>query len=267
MFSVFSSSVRANCLQSVASYKLFKERNNDIGHLLAVGQNSETFLCGTISPESNVRVQDDDANSGNGIEMGTGKTRADNKKTIREAQICDGRLLGGGDGCLEITTSIESSPSHRHNLIDSSSSSGSTSLTKADASVRPGKSKFLQEFYGHSRLHHISTWRNDVRAYVEKLQLDTPTVFPGRDRLRKIHGGRVCRSEDASLPVQRNGTGRRHTVMHVDMDCFFVSVSLLRRPELRGGAVFGHCCSCCYRVIFSITICATFCLKMKMRDF
>lgn len=47
----------------------------------------------------------------------------------------------------------------------------------------------ISEYYSHSRLHHISTWRSEFSEYVSSLQYRTQatggTNFPGRERLRR----------------------------------------------------------------------------------
>uniref|UniRef100_A0A4W5QGW9 DNA repair protein REV1 n=1 Tax=Hucho hucho TaxID=62062 RepID=A0A4W5QGW9_9TELE len=65
----------------------------------------------------------------------------------------------------------------------------------------------ISEFYSHSRLHHISTWRSEFSEYVNMLQsrrrATGGTTFPGRDRLRRQ------RREGKSVAVTSNrGPGR-----------------------------------------------------------
>ena len=86
--------------------------------------------------------------------------------------------------------------------------------------------KFLSEFFSNSRLHHISTWGAEYKAYVSRLQAEGATDFPGRDRLRAVVAQRESGPAAPGRPPR--------VVMHVDMDCFFVSVGLRKRPDLIG---------------------------------
>jgi DNA repair protein REV1 len=83
---------------------------------------------------------------------------------------------------------------------------------------------FLSEFYSHSRLHHISTMGALFKQYVAQLREMSDGRFPGQERLREW-GTRNNNSH--------NFSGGR-VIMHIDMDCFFVSVGLRDRPHLRG---------------------------------
>lgn len=123
------------------------------------------------------------------------------------------------------------------------SSSSSSSTLKVRSPAKAGDSKFLSEFYSHSRLHHISTWGAEFRAYVCKLQKEGSGHYPGRDRLRVFHeerveaaggvgGGGGSVREGGVESLKRGKLAR--VIMHVDMDCFFVSVGLLSHPELKG---------------------------------
>ena len=79
---------------------------------------------------------------------------------------------------------------------------------------------FVTQFYSYSRLHHLSTWASELKDYVslavEQKADDAPLVLPVAGSLR----------------------GRRQTaVVHIDLDCFFVSVSIRDLPELKGKPV------------------------------
>lgn len=91
-----------------------------------------------------------------------------------------------------------------------------------------GDPKFLEEFYSRSRLHHISTASIKMREYVEQLRSSSNGSFEGRERL-KAH-----LQESTSRQLYE---AQDTVIMHVDMDCFFVSVGLRFRPELRGTPV------------------------------
>lgn len=71
---------------------------------------------------------------------------------------------------------------------------------------------FVQNFYKSSRLHHLSTWREALKQFAKELM---------EHKQSDIHS-----TESAS-----------QWIMHIDMDCFFVSVSARNRPDLEGKPV------------------------------
>jgi len=84
--------------------------------------------------------------------------------------------------------------------------------------------RFLGEFYQNSRLHHISTMGANSKDYVNKLREKHNGPFPARDKLEHLR--------NTATDSQSNSV-----IMHIDMDCFFVSVGLRKRPDLVGKPV------------------------------
>lgn len=116
-----------------------------------------------------------------------------------------------------------------HSVHDAGLSSSVQERKESEAHrFKPGDTKFLQEFYGRSRLHHISTASLKLRDYVSKLRSTGSQSVEALDRLKN----------HLKLQSPRKRTIPQGTVlMHVDMDCFFVSVGLRSRPHLKGQPV------------------------------
>ena len=72
-------------------------------------------------------------------------------------------------------------------------------------------SNFVDEFYSNSRLHHLSTSVSELRFLVSKLQHRYHPMY---------------------TPMNRPITNA--LIVHIDIDCFFVSISLKSKPHLRG---------------------------------
>lgn len=85
---------------------------------------------------------------------------------------------------------------------------------------------FLSEFYNNSRLHHISTLGATFKQHISDLREKHSGHFPARDTLLQEI---TCREE--------YGEKSPSFIMHIDMDCFFVSVGLRSRPDLIGHPV------------------------------
>ena len=103
---------------------------------------------------------------------------------------------------------------------DSAVEHNPTSLRRKTKSYSPSKgAEFVNEFFTHSRLHYLSTWSTELKQFTAKM------VNRIRPRYPKLHPSRSLRACD------------QRAVVHIDLDCFFVSVSIRDKPHLKGKPV------------------------------
>lgn len=121
----------------------------------------------------------------------------------------------------------------------------------AHTSIAPD---FIEDFYKNSRLHHLSTWKAELKGLVAEAQeraenaaLDgVPDDGGGAassgarttsvDELSMKGAGFILRSPSRAKGKQKAEEVER-VIMHCDFDCFFVSAGLVSRPQLRGKPV------------------------------
>ena len=70
---------------------------------------------------------------------------------------------------------------------------------------------FINQYYRESRLHHLSTWKADLKAQLQ---------------------ARAQEKSSSQKAQQKRVPGARRYVMHVDFDSFFAAVSLRKNPHL-----------------------------------
>ncbi|KAI7342755.1 DNA repair protein [Hortaea werneckii] len=71
---------------------------------------------------------------------------------------------------------------------------------------------FLEQYYRESRLHHLSTWKADLKSQLQALAAEKTSSQ--KSKLKKL-------------------PGQRRYIMHVDFDSFFAAVSLKKNPQHR----------------------------------
>ncbi|KAJ9118207.1 hypothetical protein QFC22_004113 [Naganishia vaughanmartiniae] len=111
---------------------------------------------------------------------------------------------------------------------------------------------FLEGYYQNSRLHHLSSWKAELKLLVAQAQSAAEsseiihTLAPGAvpvpanelsftdSTLPKAH----TRPTTTTIGQGRSNNGNfEKSIFHVDFDAFFVSCGLATRPELRGKPV------------------------------
>ncbi|KAJ1309400.1 hypothetical protein OPQ81_006177 [Rhizoctonia solani] len=94
---------------------------------------------------------------------------------------------------------------------------------------------FIKGYHQHSRLHHLSKWKSELRTLVAKAQEDAELLFSSGE------SGVVPNQANMELEVVSRGKGKgratERVIMHCDFDSFFVSAGLVTRPELKGRPV------------------------------
>ncbi|KAK1222899.1 deoxycytidyl transferase [Marasmius sp. AFHP31] len=120
----------------------------------------------------------------------------------------------------------------------------------AHTSVAPD---FIEGYYRNSRLHHLSTWKAELKHLLKEAQerAERGDGFSNSGDAGKVDAEDVAEAgvsmrgaefvlRSPSKPGRDKGkakatpAGEERVIMHCDFDSFFVSAGLIKRPELKG---------------------------------
>lgn len=105
---------------------------------------------------------------------------------------------------------------------------------KRNTAERGNEGGFIDGYYQNSRLHHLSTWKAELKVLVAAAQKQSEENAMSRPSHTSVEPYSLSTAQlpRSAAPVS-SGPGDK-VIFHVDFDCFFVSCGLATRPHLRG---------------------------------
>lgn len=87
--------------------------------------------------------------------------------------------------------------------------------------------QFIKKFYQQSRLHFIGTWRMHYQEIAAEKARNKMLLKKGASKSQNTQSSVSSQEAD-----ERGRAKKERSIIHVDMDCFFVSVLIRDRPDL-----------------------------------
>ncbi|KAK4685217.1 DNA repair protein REV1, partial [Tremellales sp. Uapishka_1] len=97
---------------------------------------------------------------------------------------------------------------------------------------RGNEGGFIDGYYQNSRLHHLSTWKAELKVLVSSAQAQSESLSLSKPSVSTLS---LSTSVLPKAQPLRDGIGAKEKhIFHVDFDAFFVSCGLATRPHLKG---------------------------------
>lgn len=151
------------------------------------------------------------------------------KQIIPNMSSSDGQNNKSSSSLVSVKEQIYKPEDSQEVLKNSTIPSTSKSITHSIKTA--SEAGFLSEFYNNSRLHHISTMGTMFKQYINDLREKSKAEFSGIEKLRRW---KETFKQITTDPTGDDIVSYENIIMHIDMDCFFVSVGLRKRPDLKG---------------------------------
>ncbi|KAK2020226.1 impB/mucB/samB family protein [Colletotrichum eremochloae] len=107
---------------------------------------------------------------------------------------------------------VEKEPKRENKLPENMTSEEHNAVLLSDPKIWKSSTAnpdFLKQFYSESRLHHLSTWKAELKSRMQKF----------------------AKEKGASPKAIKRKPGSRRYIIHVDFDSFFCAVSLKKNPQ------------------------------------
>ena len=146
-----------------------------------------------------------------------------NSPTHRSRGATSEDLVGALDGSTEMLEPVEQAATKTFGQSSSkkapTTAEEHNALLLADPKIWKStvvNPDFLKQYYEESRLHHLSTWKAELKARLQALAKE---------------------KNDPQKARRKRPSGSRRYILHVDFDSFFAAVSLRSHPDLQDAPV------------------------------
>ncbi|KAF8687427.1 hypothetical protein HU200_043119 [Digitaria exilis] len=213
----------------------FSEKQNEVRHQGEQNNQNKDAEFLSVSAQEGSQHQSEEFESEasmDNVELSKGSLSSDEQKetefeggdvgdfAVNEGEYdCETACSERRDNDMDGKFGVAQSPDARSrcsNLCSTSSTGSHLSLPLEKSAAKPSSRphstltdpNFVENYFKYSRLHFIGTWRNRYRKRFSNVL------------------------EAKSINSNADHSGKKKTIIHIDMDCFFVSVVIRNMPDL-----------------------------------
>ncbi|CAO3632949.1 unnamed protein product [Cunninghamella blakesleeana] len=201
------------------------EDNNSTGTMSLTKVNDSTSISIPCN-NSNNNDNNNNANNNNNLNQNIpphiknknyNSTNPNDKKNTEYINIAQQSTHPHNSGNKPTTLLIKEQQKIENSSINKDSSSIMNNWERNHTSTHPG---FIKNYYKSSRLHYLSAMREELKNIVRKAE--------------QHHQQQQCKLKSSYDDCSNDSKeGLQYYIMHVDFDCFFTSVGIKDRPELK----------------------------------